>query len=77
MVQKLQDQITCAAALAAHLLNRPVRFIMTNEAMMAVVGKRYASVTTTLISIRMAKFKSLSLITLETSDVHLTNQVSV
>lgn len=35
-------QIAAATALAAHLLNRPVRFIMIIEANMAVVGKRYA-----------------------------------
>lgn len=35
-------QIAAATALAAHLLNRPVRFIMTIEANMTVVGKRYA-----------------------------------
>lgn len=37
-------QIACATALAAHLLNRPVRFIMTIEANMTVVGKRYSCI---------------------------------
>ena len=37
-------QIACAAALAAHLLNRTVRFIMTIEANMTVVGKRFACI---------------------------------
>lgn len=37
-------QIACATALAAHLLNRPVRFIMTIEAMMTIIGKRYACI---------------------------------
>lgn len=35
-------QLACAASVAAHLLNRPVRLIMTIEANMNIVGKRYA-----------------------------------
>lgn len=37
-------QIAAATALAAFLLNRPVRFIMTIEANMMVCGKRYACI---------------------------------
>lgn len=37
-------QIACATALAALLLNRPVRFIMTIEAMMTIIGKRYSMI---------------------------------
>lgn len=39
------SQIACASAIAAHLLNRPVRFVMTIEANMSVVGKRYACIS--------------------------------
>ena len=35
-------QISCATAVAAFLLNRPVRFVMTLEQNMTIVGKRYS-----------------------------------
>lgn len=37
-------QIACATAVAAHHLNRPVRFAMTIEANMNIIGKRYACI---------------------------------
>jgi xanthine dehydrogenase/oxidase len=38
------SQLACAAAVATHHLNRPVRLIMTIEANMNIVGKRYACI---------------------------------
>ena len=38
-------QIACATALAAHLLQRPVRFVMSIEASMGSIGKRYGCVS--------------------------------
>jgi xanthine dehydrogenase/oxidase len=38
------SQIACAAAIASHRLNRPVRLILTIEANMNIIGKRYACI---------------------------------
>uniref|UniRef100_A0A240PPU5 FAD-binding PCMH-type domain-containing protein n=1 Tax=Anopheles epiroticus TaxID=199890 RepID=A0A240PPU5_9DIPT len=39
------SQIACACALAAHLSRRPVRFVMTIEANMSSIGKRYSCIS--------------------------------
>ncbi|XP_055537409.1 xanthine dehydrogenase-like [Wyeomyia smithii] len=43
--------IACSCALAAHLTRRPVRFIMSLEANMSVIGKRYGLISEYDISV--------------------------
>lgn len=47
-------QVACACALAAHLSNRPVRFVLTVEANMTTLGKRYALACDYAISVDAA-----------------------
>lgn len=46
--------IACACALASHLLRMPVRFVMTIESMMTIIGKRYANVAEYTATVDMA-----------------------
>lgn len=54
--------VASACALACHLLNRPVRFVMTIEAMMSICGKRYpcANKYTVTVNSRSGKIRKFN-----------------
>lgn len=54
-------QISCAAALACHTLNRPIRFVMTMESNMATIGKRNPCLTQYRINVNSMNGKIESL----------------
>ncbi|XP_053675021.1 uncharacterized protein LOC128725312 [Anopheles nili] len=56
------SQIACACALAAHLTKRPVRFVMTMEANMESIGKRFGCISNYEVDVN-AKGKILKLST--------------